>query len=291
MIIGHQKQWQLLKKMAELKKFPHACLFTGQEKLGKRTLALKWVSMLFGEDVQKRQHPDLILIEPREKEIQISQIRDLIWKLSLKPYSASLKVAVLDKAHLMTKDSQTALLKTLEEPKGNTLLILITEFPEYLFPTILSRVQTLKFYPIKKEEIKNYLQSQGTSEKASEEISKISLGKPGRAIDFLSNSQKIKIFQEKLKEIDQISNAPLSFRFQYAKAVSQDPQSLRETLDVWLDYFRNLLLLKITRPKEINQYCLTKLSNILKQIQNTNFLISTTNVNPRLALETLMLEL
>src|SRR4030042_3169271 len=164
MLIGHQKQWQYLKKLAESDKLAHAYLFCGQEKLGKKTIAVEFVKWLFKDDVIKRQHPDFIFIEPVKKEIQISQIRECIWRLSLKPSVAPFKIAIIDEAHCLNQEAQSSLLKTLEEPKGQTILFLITEYPEGLFSTIVSRCQTLKFYPVKKEEIENYLRSQKISE-------------------------------------------------------------------------------------------------------------------------------
>lgn len=286
-ILGHRKQWEVLKKSAETGKISHAYLFAGQDKLGKRKVALEWISLLFKKDIQKGQHPDLILIEPTEREIQIGQIRDLIWKLSLKPYSAPLKAAIINEAHSMNQEAQTCLLKTLEEPRGQTLLILISDRAQYLFPTILSRVQTLKFYPVKKEEIKNYLQKQGILEKEAEEISKVSLGKPGVAMDYISDPKKLANFQEKIKELNKISNSELVTRFQYAKNLSQNPQELKEILDIWLNYFREIMLSRIQQGGRD----LARLKNILNRIQTTKFLISTTNVNPRLTLEILMLEL
>ena len=145
MIIGHKNQWNFLKKSAELDRLSHAYLFSGENQLGKKTLAIEFVKFLncsakdFSEkpcqvcrncqDVQKKAHPDFVLIEPENshKEIQISQIRNLIWKLSLRPYSAVFKVAILDKAHSMSQEAQSCFLKLLEEPKGKALLILITE--------------------------------------------------------------------------------------------------------------------------------------------------------------------
>ncbi len=297
-IIGHQKQWEFLKKAANTGKISHAYLFTGQEKLGKKTMALEWISLLFGQtpnqDFGGVQHPDLLCIQPEDKEIQIGQIRELIWKLSLKPYSAPFKAVIIDQAHSMNQEAQTSILKTLEEPKGKTFLILITEYPEHLFSTIRSRVETLKFYPVKKEEIKNYLKKQGISEKDSEEISKISMGKPGIALDFISNPQKINLFQEKVKELNKVLNSEMAFRFQYAKDLSQE-ENLSEVLNIWLNYFRNILLSHLNLQKKwvslTKEYSLEKLKNILNLIQNTKFLISTTNINTRLALEILMLEL
>ena len=76
MIIGHQKQWELLKRTAKNDNFSHAYLFSGQEKLGKKTLALEWFYSLL--ESENKYHPDLIFVEPNNREIQISQIRELI---------------------------------------------------------------------------------------------------------------------------------------------------------------------------------------------------------------------
>jgi DNA polymerase-3 subunit delta' len=294
-IIGHEKQWEFLKNAAKTGEFSHAYLFSGPAKLGKKKTALEMISLLFGEDVEKTFQPDLILITPAEKQIQISQIRDLIHKLSLKPHSAPLKTAIIDQAHLMNQEAQTSLLKTLEEPKGRTILFLITEAPEYLFPTIISRVETIRFFPVKKEKIRKYLESKGISEEKAEEISKISGGKPGLALDLISSPEKIKYFLEEIEKLNKISKSSISARFQYAKILAENNNDIFETLDIWLNYFRTKLI-SIVNPKnepEIlaeKNYPLVKLKNILKLIQTTQFLISKTNVNSRLALEILMLE-
>ena len=285
MIIGHKKQRNFLKESARIGKLSHAYLFSGQGKLGKKTIALEWILSFFNEQ-KKESHPDLILVEAEKKEIQINQIRNLIRKLSLKPQAGSFKAAIIDNAHLMNQEAQTCILKTLEEPRGNTILILITEAPEILFPTILSRVQNIKFYPVEKEEIKNYLKGNGVLEKTIEEISQISLGRPGIALDFIKDVKKLDDFQKKIKELNEISKSEIAVRFQYAKNLSEDPQEIKDTLDAWLSYFRNALLSQIRESGELQ-----KIKNILENIQKTNFLISASNVNSRLALELLMLEL
>lgn len=290
MIIGHQKQWQFLKKSVELGKISHAYLFSGQERLGKKRIALEFVKLINGENFDIG-HPDLILIEPKGgASIQIAQIRELIQKLSLKPYSAPFKVAIIDQAHLMTKEAQHSFLKTLEEPKGKTLLILITEAPKRLLATIPSRCEVIKFSPVKEVEIKSYLK-ENLSDKDWEEASKFCLGRPGEAVDFISDPQKLENRKKIIKELIKISNSGLAFRFQFAKDLSKE-SNLREILDIWLSYFRNILLSTINNQQStINKYSFSKLKNILSQIQNTNFLLASTNVNPRLALEILMLEL
>ena len=290
MLIGHQKIWQFLQKSAETDRLSHAYLFSGQEKLGKKTLALEWVSFIFGEDISKKNHPDFLFIEPINKEIQISQIRELILRLSLKPFIAPVKVAIIDQAQAMNQEAQNCLLKTLEEPKGKALLILITEYPESLFPTILSRCETIKFYPIQNSEIEKYLAKEGIAQNRIKEMVEISMGKPGAVVDFLSDPQKIENQKKYIGELIKIPNSDITTRFQYAKSISQE-NNLSEILDIWLNYFRNILLSKVREKDKFRDYTFSRLKNILQKIQNTNFLICNTNVNSRLALETLMLEL
>lgn len=290
MIIGYQKQWQFLVKSAELDKLSHAYLFSGPEKLGKKTLALEFIKFLFGQNPTNPPHPDFILITPLNKEIQIDQIRELTWKLSLKPSIAPFKTAVINQAHLMNQEAQNSLLKTLEEPRGKALLILISEMPEYLFPTILSRVQTIKFYPVKKEEIKDYLKKQKISKEMIEEITEFSLGRPGLVIDLISEPKKLTERKEIIKKLIEVSKSDISSRFHYAKDLAKLP-NLREILDIWQNYFRNVLLKFLTPEVKQSDYSFLKLKNIVNQIQSTEFLISTTNVNPVLTLEILMLEL
>ena len=273
MILGYQKQRQFLKKSAELGKIPHAFLFCGNGSFGGKTIALEFIRLLNCQDqnfsarpcnicrscrdIQKKTDPDLFIIEPQGKEIQIAQIKALSLKLALRAYSARFKSIIIDRAHCLNQEAQSAFLKTLEEPKGSTLFILVTEYPELLLPTILSRVESLKFYSL-----------------------------PAKFEADDSYQKRI------IAEVLQISRQDLALRFQYVKELSAGNQDLKKILDIWLRYFRELLLSAVhNQPKESKEYSLAKLMRILRTIQTTNFLISTTSVNPRLALEILMLEL
>ncbi|MDO8663602.1 MAG: hypothetical protein Q7K28_02050 [Candidatus Wildermuthbacteria bacterium] len=301
MLVGHQKQRQYLQRLAKLGKIPHALLFAGPEMVGKRMVALEFAKFLIGEEFRKELHPDLIIVEPeylpkeakedplvRGEEIKIAQIRDLIWKLSLRPYSAPLKVAIINDAHLMTKDSQNCLLKTLEEPTNTTILILISEFPEALLPTIFSRCQFIKFFPVPKEEIEKYIRETGKidGQKRVEEISRLAAGRPGLAAEILSEPRKLEDLRTELTEL---AEKDLLARFQYAKALAEK-DDLREILSAWQSLLREFLLVSLrSRAKGI--FSVLKLKNILSQMQNIIFLIQNTNINQRLALEALMLEL
>ncbi len=256
----YQKQWEFLKKSAELNRLPHALLFYGQEGLGKKALAIEFSKFLIG----KISPPDFILIEPEAETafakasasqgIQIAQIRKLIRKLSFKPYLADFKIAVLNNAHLMTQEAQNCFLKFLEEPKGETILILVTAYPSLLLPTIISRVQKVRFFPTKSFEVKNK--------------------------------------EELISDLIKISGSDLVSRFQYAKNISIE--NLKEILDTWLRYFRKIFLERVVnqqKNKDFNRYSLSKIKNIIRQIQTTKHLIFTTNTNSRLALEILLMEM
>ncbi len=309
MLLGHQKQWQFLKNSYEAGNLSHAYLFYGQEHLGKKKLAFEFIKFLncqsdsikpcqtcrACQDIEKGIYPDFSLVEPEAREIKIAQMRKIEYYFSLCPSVASFKAAIIDKAHSMTRDAQSSFLKTLEEPKGNTIFILITEHPEMLLPTILSRVQKIKFFPVARTEILSYLKKQDISDNKAKEIVNFCSGKPGLALNFLKEPQKLEDIKQRIKKFDELSKSDLYVRFQYAQELSKQPQDIKEVLDIWLRYVRKILLekLQITNYKlqTTNNYSLAKLTEIIKRIQNIRFLISTTNVNSRLALETLMLEL
>ena len=298
MLIGHKKQWQFLKRSAELGRLSHAYLFSGPSKVGKRALAQEWASFLINADIKSRIHPDFDLVLPQlpegeetgKKEIKISQIRDLIWKLSLKPSLAPLKVAILDECHLMNFEAQNSFLKTLEEPKDKTILILISEHPDMLLPTIRSRCEFIKFQPVPKKEIDDYFKKEGIGEKLLQEISEISLGRPGEAMDFISNPQKLNDWKASAEKLVKMANSTLAARFQYAKELAER-SDLAEILEIWLAYFRGIMISKISADKNRKEdYPLEAMRKIVAKIQNTIFLLSSTNANSRLALEALMLE-
>ncbi len=311
MILGHQKQWKFLEKSAELGKLPHALLFCGQEQLGKKTLAVEFAKFLNCQsknekpchtcrncqDIKKGIFPDFIFIEPDAsvKEIKIFQMRELIEKLSLRPYASSFKIAVLNNAHLMTREAQNCFLKFLEEPKGKTVLILITEYPETLLPTIISRVQKIKFFPVKIEEIKNYFLLQGVSDKEANYFSSLSSGKPGKALNFYLNPEELEKEKKLVSDLIKISQSDLAFRFQYVKSFSDLSQNnLKEILNGWLTYFRLILLSRFDGQKKMgdfSHYSLFKIEKIIKNIQTMMFLISSTNINSKMAFENLLIEL
>ena len=302
MIVGHERQRDFLKGYVKAKRIPHALLFSGEEGLGKKKVALEFLKLLNCQEddfskkpcgtclsckaIEKRTHPDFFLLVPGKSTISILQIRELSKNFALKP-SFFWKTAILDQAHLMTREAQNCLLKTLEEPLGQSCLILISEHPSSLLKTITSRVQELKFFPVKRERILNYLAEKDISRKKAEEVVNLSFERPGKAIEFIFSPEKFKESKSRIQDLLSILKNDLAFRFNYAKVLSSD-YDLKELFDTWLKYLRNLLILKI---EEGDLEGAKQTKSIIEEVVETQFLISTKNINKRLALENLFLKI
>jgi DNA polymerase-3 subunit delta' len=190
-VIGHEKEKDLIKKYLDKNYDSLSLLYEGKDCIGKKLIALytaraflcdKKVSFGCGEcndcklvnnlirniyDNEKNEniHPNIKLVSPEKgKEIKIDQIRDAVNFLKLK--SEKGKVIIIENAENMNLEASNALLKTLEEPPENTLIILTTSNQNRLLPTIVSRTKKIRFKPLTKEEIFEILSLRTTEEKA-----------------------------------------------------------------------------------------------------------------------------
>ena len=154
------KQWQIFCQQKSQQRLPHAIVLTGIDGLGKCALANQMVASVLCEQIDAKEacghchscqlftagsHPDHILIEPEElgKQIKIEQIRRLKDKQELTPTVAKWKTVIITPADSMNINANNSLLKLLEEPQANTLLILVSSKSYRLPITILSRCQKL----------------------------------------------------------------------------------------------------------------------------------------------------
>src|ERR1700722_14175 len=145
-----------LSRMLKSQQIPHAMLFAGPKGGGKTEEAYRFSTHLLSTKKNVENHPDIHLYFPEGKTEMhpISSIRRLAHDAALAPFEAQWKVFIMHEAEKMLPTSSNALLKTLEEPPSRTVIILISDHPTRLLPTILSRCQTIEF-PAGKEKILN----------------------------------------------------------------------------------------------------------------------------------------
>ena len=155
-----QDAWGHLAQLLDQAKLPHAILLSGPHYCGLGRLGEQLQALLVCQQSESGKpcsqcqschllaagsHPDAacLRVEDSSTEIRIHQVRDLIHQVTLTPSISQRKVALIQPADAMNKASANALLKTLEEPAGHSVLILISNDPQRLLPTIRSRCQQI----------------------------------------------------------------------------------------------------------------------------------------------------
>ncbi|MEO5332282.1 MAG: DNA polymerase III subunit delta' [Magnetococcus sp. YQC-5] len=204
-ILGHDEIVNRLRHALADDRPGHARLFHGPAGVGKRTTALALVQSLFcprpvrmatslegcGECNSCRKclsghHPDLQFLEVLEKKVRISvdQIRELTRFIAFTPLESAWKAAIVDDAALMNDAGANALLKTLEEPPPGSLLILITNHPGSLLPTLWSRCQSERFLPLSEKNILTILERMqvDATQADRDEAARLAAGSVGEAI-------------------------------------------------------------------------------------------------------------
>jgi len=319
MLIGHQKILDFLRKSVAKSRVSHGYLFYGPERVGKRKVAVEFAKILQCQElnppcgvckscqnIEKMVHPDLSFVQADSdlREIAISQIRELRKSLSLSPYFGNYKIAIIDDAHNLNIEAANALLKTLEEPRGKTVLILISAFPELLPKTIISRLQQIRFSFVPNIIMEDYLKTKGLAENQMKEILKISYGRPGIMRDILADPKKKDNYELFIKRLMSLKNFNFNERFNYIQKISESRQDSIKFLEGSSLFFRDVFLIKYKVDNFLmdafvgkdlagiaEHYSKNHLYKILKLIRRLTEMISRSNVNPRLCLEVLMLEI
>ncbi|KUK66348.1 MAG: DNA polymerase III, delta prime subunit [Parcubacteria bacterium 34_609] len=299
MIVGNEKKIDMLRQIIKNDNIPHAMIFSGPEMIGKKKIAIEFIKNIFCEDLcgecyfckSIECNPDINIITPVDGNIEIEEIRKAKERLSLKPYHNKIKALIIDDSHLMKSDAQNAFLKMLEEPKGDTLIIFITPFREMLLKTIRSRAQEIKFSLVSNEEIEKYLISLGASSKKAKEISLISSGQIGKAINFFEDKSKMDFFNKSIEDIIFLSRSSISQRFQYAEKLKDDKIKIIEILDIWERFLRREILLKVFNYKSSVNYSLKKTKELIDELEKIKYIIESSNVNKRMAFESLLIKL
>jgi DNA polymerase-3 subunit delta' len=199
-----ESQWQRLDSLLRSGKLPHALLFAGPSGVGKQRFVNAFAHYLMCDSPAQgmacgncRQcvlnkagsHPDLKWVAPEEKskQIKIDQIRSLVETLGHTSQQGGYKIVVLAPAEVMNINAANALLKSLEEPAPQTLLMLLTDSPNQLLPTIRSRCQTIDFPLPAKNQSLTWLASLVTAQTPVELLLAEAAGRPLDALDLLEN--------------------------------------------------------------------------------------------------------
>lgn len=183
-------------RSAQAGRIVHALLFVGPHGTGKRTAARLLAQTLLcrGENrpcgvcpacrqVMNGTHPDVRHVAPEKRSIGVEEIRALIDYLAIRPYEGGRHVVILEQADKMTPSAQNALLKTLESPPGDAVLILLTDAPSALLPTILSRCQSLRFNGLTRAQCEQALRRRGIPAERAAALAEVSQGSVGRALE------------------------------------------------------------------------------------------------------------
>ena len=171
-VLGHDRALSILDAACARGRIAHAYLFAGPEGVGKESVAWVFAEGLLCDagprvggcgvcpacrKVGARSHPDAHALTAEKDSIPIDAVRTLTTRLQMTAYEGRFKVAIVQGAHQMNPAAQNALLKTLEEPPGDAVLILCTSSPQVLLPTVRSRCQRVAFAPLHAELVRTRL--------------------------------------------------------------------------------------------------------------------------------------
>ena len=241
-IVGQERAIDLLKKSMDNTNISHAYLFSGPAGVGKMQVAMafahslihmqdKQAGVYFGENI----HPDLFIVEKLENRSLISKeqiTQELEPWLALKPYRAQRRVAIIRDAHLMSLEAANALLKTLEEPPGCALIILISD-DDNLLETIVSRCQVVRFFPLAEKDLVNYLLKQGLDEEKASWAAQLGQGSVSRALRFAQEEDLEQIWDTVVAIMTGLARGRRAAIFEISEKIQRAPDlsiKLMETI-------------------------------------------------------------
>jgi DNA polymerase-3 subunit delta' len=317
-IKGQDRQIEILMSAIKSDTVSHSYLFTGIPGIGKRTTATAIAKALNCETgngdfcdcctpckkIEHRTHPDIFWIEPEGDYVKIDQIRKMQEQIKFTLYEGKSKVVIINNAQNMNLQSSNCLLKTLEEPPPHTVLFLLTTAPYRMLPTIRSRCQRVMFQPLSSELIVELLRKlRGENNGELKLSASLSGGSIGKALQWLEGDA-LKGRKQLLEKINQLTKGYVTEILDLAETLGEDKEVLIELLDSLRLWFRDILIFKETNQPtylinkdlkdEVNRSAsLLSCSDIFEKV---NILTDVQlalhgNVNPRLAMESMLLQL
>ncbi len=236
----------------------HAYLFVGTKEAGKSETAVgvaKWFNCekakeegfasfcdqcLSCRKINSKNHPDVHMIEgDYEKSIKVEEIRQLLSQIKLRPFLAEKKIFIIKNMENLTLEGSNALLKTLEEPSTNSLLILTSSVPEKVLDTVKSRCHVVPFLPLSQKELMAKVSENGNGNPEIQFMTYFAEGCVGR----FRKLQENHFFTMKNESIDRFILNPATDE-NFTKKVLVDKQATKDFLDVLLSWVRDAMLIK-----------------------------------------------
>ena len=321
-VIGQDKLLTLLDYSLKTNTVAHAYLLVGPRYIGKGTLALNLAQALNCDEpeppcgqcrscrrILEGKHADVTTTGLNSKtEIGIDDIKELQHLANLPPYEGKYKVFIIDGAEYLSTEAANSLLKILEEPPYKVVWLLLAAEERRLLPTIISRCQWLDLKPAASEQIRELLiNSYNVDSNKSKLLTQLSRGRLGWALSAITNDNILEQRRQRITELSSLLTATLEQKFAFAQELasqfSQNRRFMTELMDIWFGWWRDLMLIKGGCRDAITnidyEIDLEKQAAILSLDEIKEFLINLSllqeeihkNVNARLALESLMLNL
>lgn len=169
--LGHEEIEQKMLQSFKSGHMPHGLIFSGPKGIGKATMAYKLTKTILGHEnlVNSGGHPDLMSVErlydpvknTQKASVEVAEIRKVTPFLRMTASYGGWRIVIIDDADTMNRNAQNALLKILEEPPKNTLIILVAHRLGTLIPTIRSRTQLINFHALSPDILSNLLSQAG----------------------------------------------------------------------------------------------------------------------------------
>ncbi len=300
----NQKQQDFLERTRKRNSLVGTYLFCGPAKVGKSKMAFDFacdVNEFEDRDgIDNGSNPDVIVVEPiieekgkksRKKDISIEQIKSAIKSVGYYAYKARYKFLIIKEADRMTLAAANSLLKVIEEPTSDTIIILVSNNELKLLSTVRSRCQVVRFGLAEKEEILSQLQSENLEFERADlvELIDFSQGKIVKARELLADPARFELAKENLRLFRDALKKGIIDGLNLSEELSGDKEKLRESLEEIAWYLRELIKKQIEIGADIR--VINKIAKITEEVMCLRTEISNSNVNQRLQLENFFTQL